>query len=210
MKIQFLTEESLIAECIKENIHAQRELYGRYAQKLFAVGYRYTDNMMQAEDLLQESFIAIFEHIKDYRREDSFETWMKRMVIRTAFCNYRKKNYPPVSINDEEHDIEILCEETPFTTFSGKEITELIRKIPIEYRQVLNLHAIDGFSHKEIAKILRISEGNSEIRLYRARNILKKIMVEDYLRELNNLDLRVKRQPADVATKQRTNEKIYF
>ena len=173
MNIKFISEISLIEECIKGNEDAQKELYSKYAQKLYAICNRYSDNYQAAEDILQDSFICIFDNLKSFRSQGSFEGWMKRITINTALQSLKKKKIISVSIDNEEHCQDITCDEDIFSKLSSKDIIAIIQLIPAGYRDVLNLFIIDGYSHKEIAKMLDITEANSKLRLNRARNILK-------------------------------------
>lgn len=173
MNLKFISETSLIEECIKGNEDAQKELYGKYARKLYAICNRYSDNYQVAEDILQDSFIRIFDKLKSFRSQGSFEGWMKRITINTALESLKKKKIVSVSIDSKVSCPEIACDENIFSNLSSKDIIAMIQKIPEGYREVLNLFTIDGYTHLEIAKMLGISEANSKLRLNRARNMLK-------------------------------------
>lgn len=178
MNLKFISETSLIEECLSNNEAAQRELYSKYAGRLYILCNRYTDNYQVAEDILQDSFIKIFDSLKEYKGEGSFEGWMKRIVIYTAISAHRSnKKMQTISIDDDETEIDFPTEENQLSRFSVKELTGMIRRIPCDLRDVLNLH-IDGYRHAEIAEILNISEENSRLKLNRARNLLKKIILK--------------------------------
>lgn len=160
----------LIHNCKKQDIKAQEQLYRLYANKLFAVCLKYSNSYQQAEDNLQDGFMTIFDKILQYQDKGSFEGWMKRIVINTALQKYRKQTVfelvneeqlrePALEIDEEEVSIDYLL--------------EIIHALPDRYRQVFNLYALDGFSHKEIAEMLQISIGTSKSNLARARIILK-------------------------------------
>jgi len=178
MSVKFISEQSLIAECLKNNEHAQRELYEKYAGRMFAVCHRYSGNYQAAEDMLQDGFIKIFDNLKNFKSQGSFEGWMKRIVINTALETFRKRKIETVSIDIEDVNFDLPDEETLQSAYSVKEIMEMMKSIPEGYREVLNLFVIDGYAHKEIAQMLNISEANSKLRLNRARTMLKKIMLD--------------------------------
>lgn len=174
-------EQILLNECAANNLAAQKKLYDIYAPKLYMICMRYADNKEDAKDMLQDTFIKIFENIKKFRGEGSFEGWMKRIAANTAIKHYHKKNVMyPVSIEnineqtvDEENFIEKMAAD-----FSMNELLEMIHQLAPRYRMVFNLYAIDGYSHAEIAKALNISEGTSKSQLSRAREVLKNQIIE--------------------------------
>ncbi len=160
----------LIHNCKKQDVKAQEQLYRLYANKLFAVCLKYSSSYQQAEDNLQDGFMIIFEKIKQYQDKGSFEGWMKRIMINTTLQKYRKQTV--FEIVNEEHlsepDIEIDEDEV-----SVDYLLNIIQELPERYRQVFNLYAMDGFSHKEISEMLQITTGTSKSNLARARIILK-------------------------------------
>ncbi|MDR9457548.1 MAG: sigma-70 family RNA polymerase sigma factor [Salegentibacter sp.] len=162
--------EKLIQKCKKQDIKAQEELYRLYAQRLFGVCLKYSTNYQQAEDNLQDGFLTIFKKISQYQDKGSFEGWMKRIIINTALQKYRKEKYLDIINEDllEEQEIEIDEED-----LSVDFLLKLIQELPPRYREVFNLYALDGYSHKEISGLLNISQGSSKSNLARARGILK-------------------------------------
>ena len=162
--------EELIHQCKKQNIKAQEKLYRMYSGKLFGLCLKYSNNYQQAEDNLQDGFITIFKKIDQYEDKGSFEGWMKRIVINTTLQKHRKEKYFEIINENLVEDPEIEIDDEEITTdFLLKSIQEL----PDRYRQIFNLYALDGFSHKEIAEMLNISVGSSKSNLARARHILK-------------------------------------
>lgn len=169
--------KKLIQQCKKKDIKAQEKLYRMYSGKLFGLCLKYSNSYEQAEDSLQDGFITILNKIEQYKDKGSFEGWMKRIVINTTLQHHRENKYFEI-INDnllEDPVVEIDNEELS-TDFLLKKIQEL----PPRYRQIFNLYALDGFSHKEIAEMLEISVGSSKSNLARARNILKE-KIENHL-----------------------------
>lgn len=172
--------EQLIAKCKKQELKAQEQLYRLYSVKLFSVCLKYSSGYAQAEDNLQDAFLTILEKIDQYENKGSFEGWMKRIVINTALQHYRKQGVFQL-VNEE-----LL--ETPEVTIDANEIAlefllKIVQALPDRYRMVFNLYALDGFSHKEIAEMLDITEGTSKSNLSRARAILKeKVEKKNYHR----------------------------
>ncbi len=162
--------KQLISKCKKQDIKAQEQLYRLYADKLFSVCLKYSNSYQQAEDNLQDGFMTIFDKIAQYQDKGSFEGWMKRIMINTTLQKYRKQGVFEI-INEEnlsEAALEIDEEEV-----SVDFLLKIIQELPDRYRQVFNLYALDGFSHKEISEMLQISTGTSKSNLARARIILK-------------------------------------
>ena len=171
--------ERLIDDCKKKHSKAQEELYKRYASTLFSICLKYASNYADAEDVLQDAFIIIFDKVTQYKNQGSFEGWLKRIVINTALQRYRKTGVLNL-INEEnisEVDVEVEEESVPLDY-----LLHIVQELPDRYRMVFNLYILDGYSHKEISKLLEISEGTSKSNLARARKILKnKIEVsQDY------------------------------
>ena len=131
---------------------------------------KYAQNYEDAEDVLQDSFILIFNKIDQYKGNGSFEGWLKRITINVALQKYRQRKKLQVVRNEEvESETTVELEEEIETDF----LLNLIQQLPNQYRLVFNLYVLDHFSHKEIAEMLQISEGTSKSNLSRARAILK-------------------------------------
>jgi RNA polymerase sigma-70 factor (ECF subfamily) len=167
----------LIHQCQENKTAAQAEIYKLYSAGLFSVCLRYCSNYEDAQDLFQEGFIMIFNKIKQYRFEGSFEGWMRRIMVNNCIEKFRKKNHLYVvneeitSDETEEDDIEEENEN-----FTYQELLGFIRELPERYRQVFNLYVIEEFSHQEIAEMLKISVGTSKSNLSRAREKLKELI----------------------------------
>lgn len=168
--------KDLIRKCKNQDRNAQEQLYRLYAAKLFAVCLKYSDSRQQAEDNLQDGFVTIFEKIGQFDHKGSFEGWMKRILINTALQKHRQQKVYSISNEDhlEEEEIEIETEE-----LSVDYLLECVQSLPDRYRQVFNLYVMDGYSHREIAQLLQISEGTSKSNLARARMALKE-RIEKY------------------------------
>lgn len=162
--------DQLIIECTKKHPKAQEELYKRYSSTLFSTCLKYASSYADAEDILQDSFMIIFNKVAQYKNKGSFEGWLKRICINTALQRYRKpgvfnlineENIPDVTVEVDEESI-------PLDFLLG-----IIQELPDRYRLVFNLYVMDGYSHKEISSLLEISVGTSKSNLARARQILK-------------------------------------
>jgi len=169
-----LSDEEIINACIKQDKKAQRTLYKKYASIMYGICLRYCNRKAEAEDVLQEAFIKIFSNIKTYRCEGSFEGWLKRIVVNTAL-NYYKSNLKRAF--DESIDCvqegHLATDNNNETDLSAEELMKMINELADGYRIVFNLYAIEGYSHKEIAEMLNISENTSKSQLSRARVILQ-------------------------------------
>ena len=162
--------KQLIHNCKKRDIAAQEQLYRLYANKLFSVCLKYSNSYQQAEDNLQDGFMTIFDKITQYQDKGSFEGWMKRIMINTTLQKYRKQGV--FEIVNEDH-LEEPALEIDEEIVSVDFLLKIIQELPERYRQVFNLYALDGFSHKEISEMLQITAGTSKSNLARARIILK-------------------------------------
>ena len=155
-------------------MQAQAAIYQLFSAKLFALSLKYSCNKLDAEDVLQDSFITIFEKIHQYKNKGSFEGWLKRIVINTALQKYRKKSPLQLVANEEEiENKEEVVLDVDDNNLGLDFLLQLIQQLPDRYRLVFNLYVLDNFSHKEIANMLHISEGTSKSNLSRARLILK-------------------------------------
>lgn len=174
-----LNESDLIQGCIKGNKKDQQMLYELYSGKLLAVGLRYCKSRLDAEDILQESFIKIFANIKNFRQDCPLFQWLKRIVVNTALKNNRSKLYtfPPADVAEMAN---VLPEkEFTLSNYNFKELLGMIQQLPSGCQVIFNLYAIEGYQHNEIAEMLKISEGTSKSQLARAKSLLQKMLVEN-------------------------------
>ena len=169
-----LSDVEIINACIKQDKKAQKILYKKYASIMYGICLRYCNRKAEAEDVLQEAFIKIFAGIKSYRSEGSFEGWLKRIVVNTAL-NYYKSNLKRAfdqSI-DNVNESQMSGADSYDADLSVNDLMKMINDLADGYRIVFNLYAIEGYSHKEIAEMLNISENTSKSQLSRARAILQ-------------------------------------
>lgn len=169
--------KKLIKGCKEQDREAQERLYLKFSPKFFTLCLKYSSNYEQAKDTLQEGFIKIFQNISQYRGKGTFEGWMTRIIINTALKEYQKKSVF-LSITDdfieEEPEVDVEVEE-----MSIDFLIQLIQDLPERYRLVFNLYVMEGYSHKEIAKMLNITEGTSKSNLSRARLKLKERLEDE-------------------------------
>ncbi len=172
---QIISDSDLIAGCINEDRKMQYELYQRYASKMFGVCLRYTGNPEEAEDVLQESFIKVFKKVGSFRSEGSFEGWVRRIFVNTAIEHFRRKNYMQPVTEKEENSVEGKYISV-LDKLAEKDIISLVQKLSPGYRTVFNMYVVEGYTHKQIAEMLGISEGTSKSQLSRAKIILQEMV----------------------------------
>lgn len=173
-----MTEEAILQGCLAKNANAQRELYDRFSPKMLSVCYRYAHNREDAEDMLQEGFIKIFLQIHTFANRGVFEGWVRRIIVHTCI-NFLKKNKrfndPLTNINSA---VIMIKEESVHSILQAKQVVECIRLLPMGYRTVLNLFAIEGYSHFEIGKMLEIKESTSRSQYMRAKVSLEGLLIK--------------------------------
>jgi RNA polymerase sigma-70 factor (ECF subfamily) len=172
-----MTEELLIQGCLRNEASAQQELYYRYSPKMLSVCYRYAKSREDAEDMLQEGFIKVFTQIHQFQNRGALEGWIRRIIVHTCINNLKKNKKFSDSV-DIIHAASVpVREENIPSILQAKQVVECIRLLPMGYRTVLNLYAIEGYSHKEIAEILDIEESTSRSQYTRAKAMLEDILV---------------------------------
>ena len=172
-----MTEEAILKGCLSNEASAQRELYNRYSSKMLAVCYRYAHNREDAEDMLQEGFIKVFLQIHTFENRGAFEGWVRRIIVHTCI-NILKKNKKFNESVDIIHATGVqVREDSVPAIIQAKQVVECIRLLPIGYRTVLNLYAIEGYSHREIAGMLDIEESTSRSQYTRAKAMLEDILL---------------------------------
>ncbi len=167
-----LSLEEIIEGSKQGKRKSQELLYKQYASKMLVVCARYAKDNFEAEDMLQVAFVKVFEKLKDYKGEGSFEGWVRRIMVNTSIEFYRK-NARMFPVVDLDHAPESPVQENQLARLNMNDLLTLIRNLSPGYRLIFNMYAIEGFSHKEIAQELGISEGTSKSQLARARAILQ-------------------------------------
>ncbi len=173
-----MTEELLLAGCLKNDAASQEALYKRFSPRMLGVSYRFAKNKEDAEDMLQEGFIKVFTQIHQYRSEGALEGWIRRIMVHTCI-NILKKNKKFSDSVDitYAHSVHVREEMIP-SIMQAKQVVESIRLLPLGYRTVLNLYAIEGFSHREIGELLDIEESTSRSQYTRAKAMLEDILLK--------------------------------
>lgn len=172
---QWHSDSDLLEGCIRGDRKMQHELYDRFAPKMYGVCLRYAANTEEAEDILQESFIKVFKKIASFRKEGSFEGWIRRIFVNTAIEHYRKKIYLQPITEHEESTVEGGYLSV-LDNLAEKDIISLVQQLSPGYRTVFNMYVVEGYSHKQIAEQLGISEGTSKSQLSRAKQILQDLV----------------------------------
>jgi RNA polymerase sigma factor (sigma-70 family) len=172
-----MTEEAIFQGCLKNQAEAQRELYNRYSPKMLAVCYRFAHNREDAEDMLQEGFIKVFSQIHTFQNKGAFEGWIRRIMVHTCINNLKKNKRFNESVDIAYASGVQVREESVPSIVQAKQVVECIRMLPVGYRTVLNLYAVEGYSHKEIGEMLDIEESTSRSQYTRAKQMLEEILI---------------------------------
>jgi RNA polymerase sigma factor (sigma-70 family) len=162
----------LVKDCIRKKPGAQRALYELFAPSMLGLCYRYTKSVADAEDVLQEGFIKVFTYLDDYRFEGELGGWIRTIMVHSAlnFLKSNRRYQYDLSFGDSVmHPVSL---EDPSVILEAKELSELIRQLPTGFQTIFNLHAVEGFTHVEIAAMLGIHEGTSRSQYARARTLL--------------------------------------
>ena len=162
----------LVKECLKGRPEAQRQLYDEYAEVMLGVCYRYTKSFADAEDVMQEGFIKVFRNLAQFRFQGELGAWIRRIMVNTAL-NYLKqnKNYQS-DLSYFDNGMHPVSDDNPDVNLLARDLADLIRQLPTGYQTIFNLHAVEGYSHVEIGKMLGINEGTSRSQYARARQLL--------------------------------------
>jgi RNA polymerase sigma factor (sigma-70 family) len=164
---------TLVTECAKGNSKAQRALFDKFAPKMLAVCQRYLRNNQEAEDVLQDGFVKVFQKIVDFKMEGSLEGWIRRIVVNTALDTIRKNKKLLDDVQVEEVQYKVSFTDHQFDGMDLAQLMKLIDEMPDGYRVVFNMFAIEGYSHKEIADTLGVTENTSKSQYSRARAFLR-------------------------------------
>ena len=178
---QYLAGDSqqLITGCVQRNRCAQMQLYNLYSSKMMGLCSWYAKNKEEAEEILQDGFMRVFIYIHTYTGEGSLEGWIRKIMINAALLKYRNKKDNLWTIVEYNADLHDKADTTSFfSNYDEKELLKLVQSLSPVYRMVFNLYVLEGFKHKEIAKLLGISEGTSKSNLADARGILQKKVYE--------------------------------
>jgi|AntAceMinimDraft_5_1070358.scaffolds.fasta_scaffold53101_2 RNA polymerase sigma-70 factor (ECF subfamily) len=183
----FNQEAQLIKALKKEDAKAQRQLYDKYSSKMLGVCMRYVGDQMTAEDVLVEGFMKVFSKIEQFKEEGSLEGWIRRIMVNEALSYLRQKKR---SLEDTDLDEAQRVADTVQADelLEAEDMKQMIDRLPSGYRTVFNLYAIEGYSHAEVAAMLRITESTSKSQLHRARALLQQYVEQwenEYKKKVN-------------------------
>ncbi|MFW5760285.1 MAG: RNA polymerase sigma factor [Cyclobacteriaceae bacterium] len=172
-----VSEEELITGCKIGNSKAQRHIYEKYAGKMLGICLRYVKEEPEAEDIMIKGFTRVFEKVDQYSGMGSFEGWIRRIMVNEAlgYLRRNKNMYLEVEIEKAAYEPDYRLIDN---SLEAEELVNMINELPMGYRSVFNLYAIEGYSHKEIAEQMEISENTSKSQLSRARALLQKKLAE--------------------------------
>ncbi|MFT5666488.1 MAG: RNA polymerase sigma factor (sigma-70 family) [Vicingaceae bacterium] len=179
-----MTEERIIQGCVNEEKSAQQHLYETYSPKMYYVCLRYARHASEAQDMLQDGFIKVFDNIGSFKSNGSFEGWIRRIVVNTALNYCRKSSFKQEQIGIEDYQ-DTVVKSKAVSNLGEKELLALIQKLPDGYRMVFNLYVIEGYSHKEIGEMLNVTESTSRSQLAKSRkwmqNELEKLKITNHV-----------------------------
>lgn len=171
------TEQELIEGCSKGNRICQQMLYAQFSKRMMAVCLRYSKSIQEAEDILQEGFVKVFQHVGSFRKQSQLETWITRIMVNTSLNAHRKKLYlfPMVDVDDTT----IAYETENFDSLQFEQLVKMIQSLPHGCQLIFNMYAVEGYTHQEIAGLLGITEGTSKSQYARARDLLRKQLQQE-------------------------------
>lgn len=162
-----------VQEAKDGSARAQRQIYNALADKMYAVCLRYADNAQDAQDMLQDGFVTLFGKLDTYSGEGSFEGWARKIFVNTALMALRKNSVLKEAADVEEAFNVSASDPSAISKVGYKDLLKMIAELPQGSRTVFNLYAIEGYSHKEIAEMLGITEVGSRTQYMRARAVLQ-------------------------------------
>ena len=171
-----MNDETLIKKCVSGDQRAQRMLFDKFAPKMLGVCLRYAPNVEIAQDVLQDGFIKVFGKLSEFKMDGSFEGWIRRIMVNTSLDEIRrnKKRQNDVDMSAVEYMVE--DKSYILESLQAEDLLKMVQELPIGYRTVFNLYAIEGYSHKEIAEQLDISENTSKSQYSRAKTQLREMI----------------------------------
>jgi len=163
-------------QCLRNEPRGQEALYKAYSPRMFGICLRYSNNRIEAEDILQEGFIRVFRSLSTLRSVENFDPWIRRVIINTALSYYtpQLKFQNEIILKNDMPDATIP--EEALSKLSYNELLRILQGLPTGYRTVFNLYVMEGYNHREISEMLGISENTSKTQLFRAKNSMKKIL----------------------------------
>lgn len=180
MNIELYSDEEIVKGCLKGNRQSQEMLYQKFAKKMYGICMSYAGDREFAQDILQIGFIKVFNNLGNYKSEGSLEGWIRKIVVNTAIDAIRQKQSIDKHLGAETSEVQGYYDSNILPRLQLKELVEFIKRLPEGARVIFNLFAVEGYSHKEIAKELNISEGTSKSQYSRARGLLQNWLTKSY------------------------------
>ena len=171
-----MTDEELVRGCVSKNPAAQKLLFERFSRKMMGVCIRYADRTEEAEDMLQNGFIRVFEKIESFRGTGSLEGWIRKIMVNESLTCLRKNKTMKMNIDIDDAKFMIPGNNHLGESANEKDLLKMIQSLPTGFRTVFNMYAIEGYSHKEIGEQLGISEGTSKSQYSRAKVHLQNML----------------------------------
>ena len=183
IEAESMTDEQLVNECVSGKVSAQKTFYERFARKMMGVCLRYASSYEEAQDVLQDGFIKVFNNLDRYQNKGSLEGWVRRIMVNTSLDAYRKNKKHQQDVGMDQ--VEYLVEDKSYIIedIQADDLLKLVQSIPEGYRVVFNLYAIEGYSHKEIAERLGVTESTSKSQYSRAKKLLRQMLIENNIVE---------------------------
>lgn len=171
--------EQLIKDCLKNKKEAQHELYQQYASTMLGVCYRYTKSIEDAEDVLQEGFIKVFNNLHQFKNQGELGAWIRRIMVNVAITYLKKHNRYKKDLQITEVGLHPISQENPTISIDTKDLVNIIRSLPIAYQTIFNLMAVEGYSATEVAEILNLNINTVRSQYSRARALLIKAIEQN-------------------------------
>lgn len=181
-----LTEKELIRGCLHGKAKAQKELYDRFSPKMLGVCYRYVRDREEAEHVMIGGMVKVFEKIRQFNEKGSFEGWVRRIMVNECLMYIRRNRSMSLEVEIEQADREPDYRQME-NRLESEDLMSLICQLPVGYRTVFNLYAIEGYNHAEIAEMLGINENTSKSQLSRARKLLQANLLKLEKNDLKNI-----------------------
>lgn len=169
---RMIDQQKLVKDCLRHHAPAQKQLYDLFAGGMMGICYRYTKSVHDAEEVLQQGFIKVFKNLHQYKAEGELGAWIRRIMVNTAINYLKRKPRYQLDLSFEDSQLHPVTNAEPEMTLNVKDLMVLVRQLPPGYQTIFNLHAVEGYSHVEIGKILGINEGTSRSQYARARALL--------------------------------------
>ena len=177
-KGQLMSDEEMLEGCKANREQAQKYLFDRYSRVMMGVCLRYADSHEEAQDIVQDAFIKVFKKIGTFSGKGSLEGWIRRIMVNTSLDYLRSIKNERFNVSVDDVQFKLKENEVVVDSLQAEDLLKIIQTLPTGYRTVFNMYAIEGYSHKEIADQLDISENTSKSQYSRARSLLQKKLEE--------------------------------